>query len=83
MICFLFSGNIHFSLGISVSSKLFHEYNFYGDFDPLVILFAILLSIKSPVASAFFSVAFFEAVFITPVVDFSVLSRSFWDIFVI
>ena len=41
-----------------------------------VILPAILLPIKSPVASAVFSIAFFEAVFIASVVDFLALSRS-------
>ena len=42
----------------------------------LVILSAILLPIKSPVASAVFWIALFEAVFIASVVDFLVLSRS-------
>ena len=60
------------------------EYNFYEDLDALVISFAILLPIKSLVASVlFFLIALFEAVFIASVVDFSVLSRSFWNIFII
>ena len=78
MICCLFYGDIHFSFGLSGSSKLFYEYNFYEDLDALVISFAILLPIKSLVASVFFFlIALFEAVFIASVVDFSVLSRSF------
>ena len=44
----------------------------------LVILPAILLPIKSPVASAAFWIALFDAVFIASVVDFPALSRSFW-----
>ena len=36
----------------------------------LVILSAILLPLKSPVASAVFRIALFEAVFIASVVDF-------------
>ena len=43
----------------------------------LVILSAILLPIKSLVASAVFSIAFFEAVFIAYVVDFLAVSISF------
>ena len=50
-----------------------------GDFfETLVILSAILLPIRSPVASAVFWIALFEAVFIVSVVDFLALSRSFW-----
>ena len=58
IICCIFSGDIYLSLGISVSSKLF-----CGDFlvTP-VILSAILLPIKSPVASAV--IYLFEAFFI-------------------
>ena len=41
-----------------------------------VILSAIILSIKSPVASAVFRIALFEEVFIVSVVDFFPLSRS-------
>ena len=44
----------------------------------LVILSAILLPIKSPVASAVFWIALFDAVFIASVVDFLALSRRFW-----
>ena len=46
-------------------------------FETLVILSAILLSIKSQVASVVFWIALFEAVFIASVVDFLGLSR-FW-----
>ena len=49
-----------------------------GFFETLVILSAILLPIKSPVASAVFWIALFEAVFIASVVEFLALSRSFW-----
>ena len=44
----------------------------------LIILSAIWLPIKSPVAWAVFWIALFEAVFITSVVDFLALSRRFW-----
>ena len=47
-------------------------------FETLVILSAILLPIKSPVASAVFWIALFDAVFIASAVDFLALSRSFW-----
>ena len=53
--------------------------NYLLDFlETLVILSAILLPIKSPVASAVFWTALFEAVFIASVVDFLTVSRSFW-----
>ena len=42
-----------------------------------MILSAILLPIKSPVASAVFLIAFFQAVFIASIVHFLVLSKSF------
>ena len=45
--------------------------------ETLVILSAILLPINSPVASAVFWIALFDAVFIASVVDFLALSRSF------
>ena len=41
-----------------------------GFFETLVILSAILLPIKSPVASAVFWIALFDAVFMESVVDF-------------
>ena len=49
-----------------------------GFLETLVILSAILLPIKSPVASVVFCIALFESVFIVFVVDFLALSRSFW-----
>ena len=49
----------------------------FGDFDTLFILSAILLPIKSTVASAFFRITLFEAVFMASDVDFLALLRSF------
>ena len=46
-------------------------------FQALVILSSVLLPIKSPVVSAVFWSALFEAVIIASVVDFLALSRSF------
>ena len=61
---------MYLSFGISISSS-FREYNFLGKcFETLVILSIVLLSIKSPVASAVFWIAVFEAVFIASDVDF-------------
>ena len=57
-------GEIYLSLGISLLTS------FRDFFDALVILSAILLPIKSPVASAVFLIALFEAVFIASVADF-------------
>ena len=54
IICCLFSRDIYLHFDISVSSKLFCEYNFLEDFEALLILSAVLLPIKSPVASAVF-----------------------------
>ena len=53
IICCLSSGDIYLSYVISNSSS-FCECNFLEDFEGLVILLAILLPIKSPVASAAF-----------------------------
>ena len=53
----LFSGNIYLSLGISISflASSFYEYDpFEVFFETLVILSAVALPIKSPVASAVF-----------------------------
>ena len=44
----------------------------------LVILSAILLPMKSPVASALFWIALFDAVFIASVAEFLELWRRFW-----
>ena len=78
MICCLFSGDMYLSFGISISSS-FCECNSLGDFfETLVILSAILLPIKSPVASAVFWIALFEGVFIASVVDFLAVWKMFW-----
>ena len=63
IICYIFSGDTYLSFGISVSSKLFCD----ELFKLFVILSATLLSFKSPVASAVFWTALFEAVFIAHV----------------
>ena len=85
IICCLFSGDIYLCFGIYISffaySKLFFNVSllkifFEGDSYETLILSAILLPIKLPVASAVFKVTLFEAVFITSVVDFLALSRS-------
>ena len=78
IICCLFSGDIYLSFGVSDSSlaSLFCEC-IEDLFETLVILSAILLPIKPPVASAVFWIAFFEVVFIASVVYFFALSRGF------
>ena len=64
---------------ISTSSSLLLANYLVGFFfERLVILSAILLPIKLPVASAVFWIALFDAVFIASVVDFLALSRRFW-----
>ena len=69
MFC-LFSRDIYLFYGVSISSS-FCECNSLGDFfETLVILYGILLSIKSPIPSAIFWIALFEAFFIASVVDF-------------
>ena len=75
IICCLSSGDIYLFLWVvnSTPSLLLD-----GFLDILVILSAILLPIKSPVASAVFWIALFEALFIASVVDFLALSRIFW-----
>ena len=73
---YLFLG-VAFSRSSFVSSLLC---NSLVDFlETLIILSAILLPIKSPVASAVFWIALFEAGFIACVVDFLALLRSFWQ----
>ena len=63
--CRLFSGDMYLSFGVSDSSlvSLFCE-RVEDFFETLVILSAILLRIKSPVASGVFWIALFEAVFV-------------------
>ena len=73
IILYLFSGDIYFSLGVSISflAWSFCEYNPFENFCvTLVILLAILLPTKSPVASGIFWIAYFEAVFIASVLYF-------------
>ena len=72
---------IYLSFGISLLASFddnYFERNSFGDFfEEIIILSAILLSIKFPVAFAVFSIALFEVVFIAPVADFIALSTSF------
>ena len=68
-----------FMLVISTSSSISSFGNTLSDFfETLVILSAILLPIKSPIASAVFWIALFQAVFIVSVVDFLAVSKRFW-----
>ena len=65
-----------FEIYLSASVSSFR--NFFVDFfETLVVLSAILLPVKSSVASAVFGIALFEAAFIASVVDFLALSKSF------
>ena len=74
-----FSGDVYLSFDVSDSSLDLLFCECVEDFlEILVISSAILLPIKSPVASAVFWIALFEAVFIASVVDFLALSISFW-----
>ena len=73
----LSSWDMYLSLGISLSSPIFSSLFvtfsklLCGEvFKTFVILFAILLPIKSPVASAFFLIALFEAVLNASVADY-------------
>ena len=73
----LFYGDMYLSFGVSDSSLASLFCGFLYFLETLVILSAVLLPIKSPVACAGFWIAHFEAVFVASVVDFFVLSRSF------
>ena len=78
MICCLFSGDMYLSFGISISVLALLFCSSLEDFlEIIIILSVILLPIKSPIASAVFRIAIFEAVFIASVVDFLAVSRSF------
>ena len=78
IICCLSSGDIYLFFGIGISLLAsFGDNSFENFFETLVILSAILLPIKSPVASAVFLIALFEAVFNASVADFLTLSTSF------
>ena len=79
IICCLISGVIYLSFGNSLLASSIGFISFerspperssFGDFEILVILSAILLLIKSPVAFAVFSIPLFKVVFIASVVDF-------------
>ena len=63
----LSSGDMHLFFGTSISSFCNSLEDF---FKMLVILSAILLPIKSPVASAVFYITPFEEVFVASVVHF-------------
>ena len=80
IICCLFSGDMCLCFGVCDSSlaSLFCE-RFQDFFETLVILSAIFLPIKSPIASAVFRIALFEAVFIASVVDFFLRYQSVFD----
>ena len=73
VICCLSSGDMYLSLEVALSTStsvsLFCS-SLVDFFETLVILSAILLPIKSPVASAVFWIALFDAVLIASVVDF-------------
>ena len=69
--------NIYLSLGISLSCSFLTEL-FCGDVcETFVILSAILLPVKSPVASAVFWIGLFEAVLGASVADCLAWLRSF------
>ena len=79
----LFSGDIYLSLGISLSSPIFSSsfvtvsgLLYSKIFETFVILTRLLLPIKSPVASAVFWTALFEAVFNASIADCLAGSRS-------
>ena len=80
----LFSGNICLSLRISLWSLLFSSSFltvselFCEVLEAFVIFYAILLPIKSPVASTVFIIALFEAVLSASMANCSAWSRSFW-----
>ena len=82
IICFFSSGDMYHFLGVAISTSSFVSSllcNSFIDFffETIVILSAILLPIKSFVASAVFRIALFEEVFIASVVDFLALSKRF------
>ena len=69
---------MHLSFGVSDSLLALSFCERVEDFsETLVILSPILLQIKSPVTSAVFWIALYEALFIASAVDFFALSRSF------
>ena len=87
IICCLSSGDMYLFLWVvnSTSSLLLLLLLLLlldGFLETLVILSAILLPVKSPVASAVLWVALLDAVFIESVVELLALLRSFWAILV-
>ena len=79
IICCLSSGDIYLFFGTSFGLALaVFDSLFYAFLKTLVISSAILLPIKSPVASAAFWISLIQAVFIASVVNFSAVSRRFW-----
>ena len=78
IICSLFSGDIYVFIGFSISFSFCERDSLVNFLESLVVLSAILLPIKSPVASSVFWIAVFETVFIVLVVDFLAVSRRFW-----
>ena len=81
MICCIFSGDMYLFLGTFTSastSLLASSFLAVLFVETLVISSAILLPMKSTVASAVFWIALFDAVFIATVVDFFSLSICFW-----
>ena len=79
MFC-LSSGDTYLSLGISLSCSFVTAYcNWFccEFFETVVILLAILLPIKSPVAFAALWISHFEEVLNASIADFLALSRSF------
>ena len=71
-------------VALSTSTSVSSFGNSLADvFETLVILSAILLPIKSPVALAVFWIALFDAVFIASFVDFLALLKSFWSFYIL
>ena len=69
-------------VALSTSTSVSSLGNYLADFfETLVILSAILLPIKSAVASAVFWITFFDAVIIASVVDFLAL-KKFLTVFI-
>ena len=70
---------LFFGVTLTTSSSVSLFCNSFADFfEALVILSAIFLPIKSPVASAVFWIALFKAALIASSADFLALSRNFW-----
>ena len=83
ILCFFF-GDTYLSFGISSNPAFFVPLStvfelFCGKvFKKFVVLWVILLPIKSPVPSADFWIAYFETILSASVSDSSVWSRRFW-----